>query len=106
MTDYCLEMQNLLDEVTYSCHASSRFQRDVRRRLKQYPKLLTVLEELRVILGEDPYNRTRQYHIKKLRNIKRGDGQWRIRHGDYRLRYDIFDEEVVLHSFRHRREAY
>ncbi len=87
-------------------HASSRFQRDVRRRIKQHPKLLTALEELRVILSEDPHNRTQQYPIKKLRNIKPGEGQWRIRHGDYRLRYDIFDGEVVLYSFRHRREAY
>ncbi len=91
---------------SFLIRASSRFQRDVRIRLKQRPELLTALEELRIILGADPYNRTRQYHIKKLKDIKQGGGQWRIRHGDYRLRYDIFGEEVVLHSFRHRREAY
>ena len=85
---------------------SSRFLRDARKRLRQNPKLVEALEELRVILGEDPYNRTRQYHIKKLKDIKPGEGQWRIRHGDYRLRYDIFGQEVVLHSFRHRREVY
>ncbi|MYC14748.1 MAG: hypothetical protein F4Y39_13545 [Gemmatimonadetes bacterium] len=85
---------------------SSRFLRDARKRLRQHPELVEVLEGLRVILGEDPYNHTRQYHIKKLKDIKSGEGQWRIRHGDYRLRYDIFGQEVVLYSFRHRREVY
>jgi mRNA-degrading endonuclease RelE of RelBE toxin-antitoxin system len=38
--------------------------------------------------------------------LKPGEGQWRIRWREYRLRYDIFGSEVVLHSFRHRKEAY
>lgn len=44
--------------------------------------------------------------IKKLAGLKPGEGQWRIRWREYRLRYDIFGSEVVLHSFRHRKEAY
>ena len=87
-------------------HTSSRFLRDARKLLRQHPELVEVLEELRAILGEDPYNRTRQHHITKLTDIKPGDGQWRIRHSDYRLRYDIFGRKVVLYSFRHRREVY
>ncbi|MBI3961397.1 MAG: type II toxin-antitoxin system RelE/ParE family toxin [Deinococcus sp.] len=35
-----------------------------------------------------------------------GAAQWRIRAGDYRLRYDIVGSDVVLYSFRHRKEAY
>ena len=91
---------------SFFIHTSSRFLRDARKRLRQNPELVEALEGLRAILGEDPYNRTRQYHITKLKDIKPGSGQWRIRHGDYRLRYDIFGQEVVLYSFRHRREVY
>jgi mRNA-degrading endonuclease RelE of RelBE toxin-antitoxin system len=69
-------------------------------------KCFGAVEELLAILQEDPHNRSGQHKIKKLAGLKPGDGQWRIRWRDYRLRYDIFCEAVVLHSFRHRREAY
>jgi len=58
------------------------------------------------ILREDPHNRGGQHKIKKLMGLKPGEGQWRIRWREYRLRYDIFADEVVLHFFRHRKEAY
>ena len=38
-------------------------------------------------LKEDPYNRSGKHDIKKLASLKPGEGQWRIRAGDYRLRY-------------------
>jgi mRNA-degrading endonuclease RelE of RelBE toxin-antitoxin system len=68
--------------------------------------LVPALEELLRILRQDPHNRTGQHNIKKLTGLKPGEGQWRIRWREYRLRYDIFGSEVVLHSFRHRKEAY
>ncbi len=83
-----------------------RFERDVRRNLRLNPALGTVLKKIRTILSEDPYNLKHQNSIKKLSGIQPGEGQWRIRSGDYRLRYDIFDKDVVLYTFRHRREAY
>jgi mRNA-degrading endonuclease RelE of RelBE toxin-antitoxin system len=58
------------------------------------------------ILGEDPHNRSGRYAIKKLAGLGPGEGQWRIRWREYRLRYDISGTDVVLHSFRHRKEAY
>jgi mRNA-degrading endonuclease RelE of RelBE toxin-antitoxin system len=64
------------------------------------------LEELIEILGDDPHNRSGRHKIKKLTGLKSGEGQWRARWRDYRLRYDIFGGEVVLHSFRHRKDAY
>jgi mRNA-degrading endonuclease RelE of RelBE toxin-antitoxin system len=33
-------------------------------------------------------------------------GGWRWRVGDYRIRYDIAGNDVVLHRVRHRREIY
>lgn len=33
-------------------------------------------------------------------------GRWRYRVGDYRIRYDIERQAVVLHVVRHRKEVY
>lgn len=82
------------------------FEREFRKISKRNSALITALEESLAILREDPHNRGAQHPIKKLAGLKPGEGQWRLRWGDYRLRYDIFGEEVVLHSFRHRKEAY
>jgi mRNA-degrading endonuclease RelE of RelBE toxin-antitoxin system len=82
------------------------FEREFRKIASGNPALAAALDELIKILQEDPYNRTRRHAIKKLAGVKPGEGQWRIRWREYRLRYDIFGNEVVLHSFRHRREAY
>ena len=42
--------------------------------------------------------------IKKLANVE--IGCWRLRIGDYRLRYDIVGQEIRLHIIRHRKDAY
>jgi mRNA-degrading endonuclease RelE of RelBE toxin-antitoxin system len=81
------------------------FDRDFRKILKSNPSLESALHELAAILSQDPYNRSGRHPIKKLTDIK-SDGQWRIRWREYRLRYDIYGADVVLHSFRHRKEAY
>jgi mRNA-degrading endonuclease RelE of RelBE toxin-antitoxin system len=82
------------------------FEREFRKSSQGNPTLVQALEELLGILRHDPHNRTGQHKIKKLAGLKAGEGQWRIRWREYRLRYDIFGNEVVLHSFRHRRDAY
>jgi mRNA-degrading endonuclease RelE of RelBE toxin-antitoxin system len=33
-------------------------------------------------------------------------GQWRIRVGDYRIRYDIEGNRVLLYRVRHRKDIY
>jgi mRNA-degrading endonuclease RelE of RelBE toxin-antitoxin system len=68
--------------------------------------LAVAIEELLAILHRDPYNQSGHHQIKKLTGYKAGEGQWRIRWKDYRLRYDVFENDVVLYSFRHRKEAY
>ena len=82
------------------------FEREFRAISKKDSALVRALEELIAILSDDPHNRRGQHQIKKLAGLKAGEGQWRLRWRDYRLRYDIFENEVVLHSFRHRKEAY
>ncbi len=42
--------------------------------------------------------------IKKLKG--KGVGQWRLQVWPYRVRYDIFEDEVVLYRVRHRKEMY
>jgi mRNA-degrading endonuclease RelE of RelBE toxin-antitoxin system len=82
------------------------FEREFRKASRGNAALNDALDELVAALAEDPYNRSRHHQIKKLAGLKPGEGQWRIRWRDYRLRYDIFGDEVVLHSFRHCKDAY
>ena len=82
------------------------FERDFRKTAKAVSALTGALEELIRVLSEDPHNRSGLHSIKKLAGLMPGEGQWRIRWRDYRLRYDIHGAEVVLHSFRHRKDAY
>jgi len=85
---------------------TSGFVRDLKRILKRNPHLKKYIKELREILEVDPTNNTRQHNIRKLKDVSHGKGQWRIRKGDYRLRYDIEGNEVILYSFRDRKEGY
>lgn len=80
--------------------------RDITAVLSAKPPLMSAFEKILSILRKDPFNTTRQFKIKKLRGVKPGGGQWRIRSGSYRLRYDVFGKDVVLYSFRHRKESY
>lgn len=43
-------------------------------------------------------------NVRKLSATK--IGVWRLRVGDYRVRYDIEGDEIRLHTIRHRRDAY
>jgi len=91
---------------TFRVVATPSFEREFRKLSQRNTKLANAAEEVIAILAEDPHGRTGNYPIKKLEGLKPGEGQWRIRWREYRLRYDIFGNKVVLHSFRHRKEAY
>jgi mRNA-degrading endonuclease RelE of RelBE toxin-antitoxin system len=53
--------------------------------------------EALAILANDPYNQSRADQIKKLVAVNPGEGQWRLRLGRWRFRYDIEGSEVVLY---------
>ena len=91
---------------TFRVVTTPSFEREFRKLSQRNAKLLDALEELVAALAEDPHGRTGCHPIKKLAGLKPGEGEWRIRWREYRLRYDIFGSEVVLHSFRHRKDAY
>ncbi len=84
----------------------SQFERDVRDLRKRSPKAVAGLAQAVELLQRDPYNREHAANIRKLENVSAGEGQYRLRVGDYRLRYDIVDDTVILYSFRLRRDSY
>lgn len=76
-----------------------------RKALKALKKIHPVhrerLEEAIDGLADDP----RPPGVRKLTGSER---TWRVRVGDYRVVYDIFDDELVVHVVRvaHRKDAY
>ena len=92
--------------AVYKVVSTSRFERDYKALVKRSPQAISVVEAMVAALKQDPYNRGGHHNIKKLRGVERGEGQWRIALGEYRIRYDIFGREVVLYSCKLRREAY
>ena len=91
---------------SYRILVTSFFEKDLRRQSKKDQKILKEIEKLKEILEADPYDLSRRFDIRKLKGIKPGEGQFRIRIKHYRLRYDIFGQNVVLYSFRHRKDIY
>lgn len=68
--------------------------------------MVDIFETMLVVLRADPHNVSRQHHIQELIGVEQGDGQWRLRSGVYRLRYDIEPGKVILHSINNRRDLY
>ena len=92
--------------MEFSVSYSPRFERDFDRLARKNPPLIALLDELKPVLQVDPYNRSRMYRIKKLEDIKHGEGQWCLRIRRFRVRYDIIDFVVRLHSIKPRKDAY
>lgn len=82
---------------SYKSLVSPGFERDLKHLLKKIPEILPQVKKLIFSLETDPYNYS---------GVARGAGQFRVRSGNFRLRYDIFGNEVLLHSIRDRKEAY
>jgi len=88
----------------FAVRTTPHFERLAQRLLKKHPDFREILVRAREILQTDPYNRARSYHIKKLEDVKQGDGQYRLSLGRFRFRYDIYGREVVLQYCGLRRE--
>ncbi len=96
----------LADVNPFRVLSTPLFERDFRKVSHGRPSLVEAVTEMHAILREDPHNRSGHHKIKKLAGYKAGEGRWRIRWKEYRLRYDIVGGDVVLYSFRHRKDAY
>jgi len=72
---------------------TSRFERELKKLAAQHPGLPELFGD-----------RSRQYAIKKLQAVPAGEGQYRIREGRFRFRYDIDGQTVYLKACSLRRE--
>ena len=75
---------------------NAHFDRLARALQKQHADFPDHLSQAIEILSTDPYNRTKAHGIKKLTGVDRGDGQYRLRSGRFRFRYDVYGKDVVL----------
>lgn len=91
---------------SYRIVSTRAFERSARKLIRKTPAIEDVIGALTGVLRADPLNLSRQHSIRRLTNVEEGDGQWRIRSGAYRLRYDVLGQDVVLHSINHRKDAY
>jgi len=80
------------------------FERLYRGLKKRHRGLASIYAEALSILQADPYNRSQRHPVKKLVGARPGEGQYRLRLGRWRIRYDIHGREVVLHYCGLRRE--
>ncbi|PTL35896.1 plasmid stabilization protein [Candidatus Methylomirabilis limnetica] len=77
--------------------------------IRYHPEVRKVLARLdasmhRRILEAIEALKENPYRGQKLREVH--VGQWRLRVGPYRIRYDIAEDEVFILRIGHRREIY
>jgi mRNA-degrading endonuclease RelE of RelBE toxin-antitoxin system len=85
-----------MDALPYSVLTTAHFDRLMKKLAPKHPELVERFEEAIRILSVDPQNKSGKYQIKKLQGVSAGDGQYRLRSGRFRFRYDIEEREVVL----------
>ena len=83
---------------------TSRFDRELRKLAAEHPGLPGLFQRVIEILKTDPFNRSRQHPIKKLVAVPAGEGQYRVRSGRFRFRYDVDGQTVYLKACSLRRE--
>jgi hypothetical protein len=88
----------------FSVWTTASFDRSARKLAREHPDFTKRLETVVAVLSSDPYNRTCEHPIKKLADVKAGDGQYRMRVGRFRFRYDISGKRVDLKACGLRRE--
>jgi len=90
--------------AAFAVHTTSSYNRLSNKLQKSHRDFDAAERNMAAILSQDPFNRTRQHHIKKLEAVAPGDGQFRIRLGRWRFRYDIIDQVVLVSYCGLRRE--
>jgi len=80
----------------YQIIPTKTFLKDLEKRID--PQYARQIEKVIDKLAKNPYQGI------KLTSIK--IGQWRIRIGDYRIRYDIEGNKVILLRILHRKDIY
>ena len=75
---------------------TAHFDRAFKKLARRHADFPARLASVTTVLQNDPYNRSRSHSIKKLEGVQAGEGQFRIRSGRFRFRYDIDGETVYL----------
>jgi mRNA-degrading endonuclease RelE of RelBE toxin-antitoxin system len=88
----------------FEVRVTARFERELKQLSARHPGLPKLYAAILPILQDDPYNLTRSHAVKKLAGVAAGDGQYRIRSGRFRFRYDISEQVVYLKACSLRRE--
>ena len=83
---------------------TSRFDREFRKLAAGQPDIPALFGRVVEILKTDPFNRSRQYAVKKLVAVPAREGQYRVRSGRFRFRYDVEGQTVYLKACSLRRE--
>ena len=89
---------------SFAVRTTAHFARTIRKLLRTHPELVATYARAIEILESDPYNHTRTHHIKNLEDNAPGEGQYRLRLGRWRFRYDISGSIVDLYRCSLRRE--
>ena len=84
----------------YRVLTTPTFEREIRKLTQRNPQIIKHFDRMIKVLRSDPWNRTRSHNIRQLKEVEPGEGQLRIRSGEWRMRYDITGQDVILHSFR------
>ncbi|MBI2454426.1 MAG: type II toxin-antitoxin system RelE/ParE family toxin [Parcubacteria group bacterium] len=90
--------------MAFKVYTTSSFDRESKKAVSKNSKLLAAFSKIVAVLSLDPFNLKREHNIKKLADVDYG--KWRLRLGDYRIRYDVDGSRVILHSIRNRKDAY
>jgi mRNA-degrading endonuclease RelE of RelBE toxin-antitoxin system len=90
--------------LSFSVRTTPHFDRLARSLNRHHSEFADRYAEALSILGKDPYNRSRSSPIRKLAGVSQGEGEYRLRLGRFRFRYDIDGHQVVLHYRGLRRE--
>jgi mRNA-degrading endonuclease RelE of RelBE toxin-antitoxin system len=85
-----------MNATAYSVTTTAHFDRLLKKLVPRHPELVERFEEAITILSLDPHDKNHKYPIKKLQGVPAGQGQYRLRSGRFRFRYDIAEREVVL----------
>jgi mRNA-degrading endonuclease RelE of RelBE toxin-antitoxin system len=86
----------MIRKSAYSVVTTPHFDRLLKKLAPKHVELIERFDEAIAILSSDPLNNGRRHAIKKLQGVSAGDGQYRLRAGRFRFRYDIAGREVVL----------
>jgi mRNA-degrading endonuclease RelE of RelBE toxin-antitoxin system len=92
--------------AAYSVITTAHFDRLLKKLVAKHPQLVERFEETITILSSDPYNKSRRYAIKKLESVPAGEGQYRLRSGRFRFRYDIMGADVLSYCGLRREDTY